>query len=199
MLIHTPSAVLTVIGTQFEVEARPESTRLYVREGKVRVRRVHDGVTVDVVSLASADNALFKKMDDNAKEARALGARFETEDSTQKTATEIRARNAREESILHNVASSIEIGYVQAIRYCALFEGDENAEIEINLNKDFSNSKLTVEERKAIQGDVLSGLMTRDEGRKEMRLGGIPLDEDEEVCICTDGYSGENCEDEGNA
>ena len=155
--------------------------RDHVVFGSGQSNQLPDGVTVDVVSLASADNALFRKMDDNAKEARALGARFETEDSTQKTATEIRARNAREESILHNVASSIEIGYAQAIRYCALFEGDENAEIEINLNKDFSNSKLTVEERKAIEGNVLSGLMTRDEGRKEMRLGGIPLDEDEEV------------------
>jgi len=60
MLIHTPSAVLTVIGTQLEVEAGPESTRLYVREGKVRVRRVHDGVTVDVAAnhrvVAAADS-----------------------------------------------------------------------------------------------------------------------------------------------
>lgn len=48
MLIHTPAAVLEVIGTQFDVEADPESTMLYVREGKVQVRRVHDGRTVDV-------------------------------------------------------------------------------------------------------------------------------------------------------
>lgn len=149
--------------------------------GSGQSNQLPEGVTVDVVSLASSDNALFQKLDDNAKEARALGARFETEDSTEKTATEIRARNDREEAILHNVASSIENGYAQAIMYCALFEGDDSAQIEINLNKDFSNSKLTVEERKAIEGNVLSGLITRDEGRKEMRLGGIPLDEDEEV------------------
>ena len=48
MLIHTPSAVLKVIGTQFDVEAGPESTMLYVREGKVQIRRVSDGKTVDV-------------------------------------------------------------------------------------------------------------------------------------------------------
>ena len=48
MLIHTPVADLKVIGTQFDVEAGPETTRLYVREGKVRIRRVSDGKTVDV-------------------------------------------------------------------------------------------------------------------------------------------------------
>lgn len=48
MLIHTPVADLKVVGTQFDVEAGPESTMLYVREGKVRIRRVSDGKTVDV-------------------------------------------------------------------------------------------------------------------------------------------------------
>ena len=66
MLIHTPSAVLTVIGTQFEVEAGPESTTLYVREGKVRVRRVHDGVTVDVPAnhrvVAAADSNMSPQL-----------------------------------------------------------------------------------------------------------------------------------------
>ena len=64
MLIHTPSAVLEVIGTKFDVEAGPESTMLYVREGKVQVRRVHDGRTVDVpanhrvVTTADGDMSL---------------------------------------------------------------------------------------------------------------------------------------------
>jgi len=48
MLIHTPVAVLKVIGTQFDVEAGPKSTVLYVREGKVQARRVHDDRNVEV-------------------------------------------------------------------------------------------------------------------------------------------------------
>ena len=48
MLIHTPAAVLEVIGTQFDVEAGPVSTMLYVREGKVQIGRVDDGKTVVV-------------------------------------------------------------------------------------------------------------------------------------------------------
>jgi len=50
MLVHTPVADLTVVGTQFDVEAGPESTMLFVREGKVQIRRVSDGKTVDVTA-----------------------------------------------------------------------------------------------------------------------------------------------------
>ncbi len=48
MLIHTPAADLTVVGTEFDVEAGPDSTMLYVREGKVQIRRMSDGKRVDV-------------------------------------------------------------------------------------------------------------------------------------------------------
>ena len=61
MLIHTPSAVLKVIGTQFDVEAGPKSTMLYVREGKVQARRVHDDRKVDV----SANHRIVVTADSN--------------------------------------------------------------------------------------------------------------------------------------
>ncbi|MDG1896314.1 MAG: FecR family protein [Fuerstiella sp.] len=48
MLIHTRSAVLEVLGTQFDVEANLDSTMLNVSEGKVRLRRLSDGSEVDV-------------------------------------------------------------------------------------------------------------------------------------------------------
>ena len=48
MLIHTRSAVLEVLGTQFDVEANLASTVLNVSEGKVRLRRLSDGSVVDV-------------------------------------------------------------------------------------------------------------------------------------------------------
>ena len=59
MLVHTRSAQLEVLGTQFEVEAGLASTLLNVTEGKVRMKRLSDGNTVDVPSrhrlIASAD------------------------------------------------------------------------------------------------------------------------------------------------
>ena len=48
MLIYTRSAILEVLGTQFEVEAGLAVTMLNVSEGKVRVKRLSDGNTVEV-------------------------------------------------------------------------------------------------------------------------------------------------------
>jgi len=48
MQIRTPSALLEVLGTQFDVVAELASTTLNVSEGRVRVKRLSDGRTVDV-------------------------------------------------------------------------------------------------------------------------------------------------------
>lgn len=48
MLIYTRSAMLEVVGTQFEVEAGLVATMLNVSEGTVRIKRLSDDNTVDV-------------------------------------------------------------------------------------------------------------------------------------------------------
>ncbi|NQT38944.1 MAG: ankyrin repeat domain-containing protein [Planctomycetes bacterium] len=62
MLIYTRSAMLEILGTQFEVEAGLSATVLNVAEGEVRVKRLSDGRTVDVPAkhrvVAGADHEL---------------------------------------------------------------------------------------------------------------------------------------------
>jgi ferric-dicitrate binding protein FerR (iron transport regulator) len=62
MLVRTRSALLEVLGTQFEVEVRRSSTMLNVNEGRVRVTRFCDGRTVDVPArhrvIAAADQEM---------------------------------------------------------------------------------------------------------------------------------------------
>ena len=48
MLVYTRSALLEVLGTQFEVQAEQAATILNVSEGEVRVKRLSDGTTVKV-------------------------------------------------------------------------------------------------------------------------------------------------------
>lgn len=48
MLVHTRSAELKVLGTQFDVQADLSSTVLTVSEGEVNFRRLSDGAEVDV-------------------------------------------------------------------------------------------------------------------------------------------------------
>ena len=62
MLIHTRSATLEVLGTQLRVEADLTSTTLNVTEGRVRMTRLTDGVSVEVPArhrvIASADHEM---------------------------------------------------------------------------------------------------------------------------------------------
>ncbi len=62
MLVYTRSARLEVLGTQFDVEAELAATTLNVSEGKVRLKRLSDGTTVDVKAkhrvIAADDRAL---------------------------------------------------------------------------------------------------------------------------------------------
>jgi len=63
MLIYTRSAILEVLGTQFEVETELTGTTLNVSEGSVRVKRLSDGSTVDVPAkhrvVAAADREML--------------------------------------------------------------------------------------------------------------------------------------------
>ncbi|MCH8216564.1 MAG: FecR domain-containing protein [Planctomycetes bacterium] len=63
MVIYTRSAILEVLGTRFEVEAGLSATMLNVSEGKVRVKRLSDGSTVDVSAqhrvIAAADREML--------------------------------------------------------------------------------------------------------------------------------------------
>lgn len=48
MLVHTPTAELEVLGTQFNVEAESSATVLAVNEGSVRLKRLTDGKVIEV-------------------------------------------------------------------------------------------------------------------------------------------------------
>ena len=62
MLIRTPSAEAEVLGTVFNLSARPDDTLLKVDEGLVKLHRLADGSSIDVPAkssaLASLDSAL---------------------------------------------------------------------------------------------------------------------------------------------
>ena len=63
MLVLTPSAQLNVLGTQFNVDAQSESTRLVVNEGSVRLKRNTDGKEVEVDAQHSV-TASINRQDD---------------------------------------------------------------------------------------------------------------------------------------
>ena len=50
MVVRTPSADLSVLGTRFDVDAQQEATTLLVSEGRVRLKRSGDGEEVNVIA-----------------------------------------------------------------------------------------------------------------------------------------------------
>ncbi|MGI9473758.1 MAG: FecR domain-containing protein, partial [Rubripirellula sp.] len=62
MLVHTASAVMEVLGTQFKVETDLAATSLNVNEGTVRLKRLSDGTTLEVPAnhrvIAAADREM---------------------------------------------------------------------------------------------------------------------------------------------
>ena len=78
MLIYTRSAMLEVVGTQFEVEAETAATMLNVSEGSVRVTRFSDGNSVDVPArhrvIAAADKTSIGKASKSTERAGTLAA-----------------------------------------------------------------------------------------------------------------------------
>jgi hypothetical protein len=65
MIVQTRSAILTVLGTSFDVEADLPATAVSVREGTVRVMRTSDGKEIDVPAkfrvVAAADQDLERQ------------------------------------------------------------------------------------------------------------------------------------------
>jgi hypothetical protein len=54
MLVRTPSAEAEVIGTTFNLSARPDDTLLKVDEGLVKLKRLADGTSIDVPAQSCA-------------------------------------------------------------------------------------------------------------------------------------------------
>ncbi len=50
MLITTPTSEIEVLGTRFYVDSQPDSTKLVVNEGLVRMKRISDGQQVEVAA-----------------------------------------------------------------------------------------------------------------------------------------------------
>ena len=61
LLVYTESAELEVLGTQFNVEAQTDSTRLVVNRGSVLVKRRNDGKQIEVPATYSIATSLQKR------------------------------------------------------------------------------------------------------------------------------------------
>jgi hypothetical protein len=128
-------------------------------------------------------NAMFKYMEENQKEAKALGARFDTSDPKDEAVGVAKIRSAEELSALMNIQSSIEESYTRVLGWCFNFMSTSatDPKIEIVLNKEFNKIKLTPGEQKAILDNFTMGLIDRAEALAQLEKGGVLISEAEEL------------------
>lgn len=142
-----------------------------------------DGVTMDILKLTADGDALFKYMEENAKQVRAIGGRFETEDNQQQTLGEVEIKDANEKAVLTLLTNNIERAYKNIIAYCGDFEGLtlQPSDIDLVLNREFTSTTLTPDEVRAIRELVLDRLMTPQMAIEKLIAGGFISGEAEDV------------------
>jgi hypothetical protein len=146
-------------------------------------------VTVSLLEASGSLKQFTDYFEDNKNKVRAIGGVFKTDQSTQRTATEIIEEASTSTAILMPVANNVESAIKWQIAFCAMFEGkvakenlaDYVSTIELDLPRDFGVSKLTVEEIKGLLEIYAMGLLPRDEFLKLLELGGWTISTAEEL------------------
>jgi len=142
-----------------------------------------DGVEMDILKLTADGDALFRYMDENAKQIRAIGGRFDTQDKSQETLGEVEIKDANEKSVLTMLTNNIERAYKNIIAYCGEFEGLTlmPSDVDLVLNREFTSTKLTPDEVRAIRELVMDRLMTPQMAIEKLIAGGYLSGEAEEI------------------
>lgn len=118
--------------------------------------------------------------EDNKNKVRAAGGVFKTDNTVQRTATEVLTEAETTTSILRPIADNVESAVVEQVAYCAMFEGlvsqDDvykyTGEVELALSKEFAINKLSVEEVKVLLDVYMTGLLPKDEFLTILEMGG---------------------------
>jgi hypothetical protein len=169
----------TIISTGWDEQSfdvfKTINGRDYVATGVGVSNQFPAGVAVDILKLTADGDAHFKYIEQNEKQTRALGGRYDTEPDAQKqTATEAEINSAKENAVLTMIAKNSEGAYRRLVAYCMQFEGvivDPN-EIGITINKQFSSGKISPEEAHSIIEQRDAGVMSTKSAVKQLKAGG---------------------------
>lgn len=139
----------------------------------------HEGCTATL--LTATPNILpGAAMETKEKQMVALGAKLVENREVQRTAKEAGIAKASETSILSDVAKNVSAAIRFALEQCALFVGEEVADLIYELNTDYSLSKMSPQERAQTIAEWQQGAITFSEMRAVLRKSGAAtLDDDE--------------------
>jgi hypothetical protein len=154
------------------------------------VNNLPNQVEVMVEGVALNDEPFINYFENNAKMARALGAKFSDTETMASTATEANINASNNNAILENLATNEEAAFIRSILYCGMFNGlwdsesiEENAEsIILKIPREFSSSKMTPDEARATKDLWRDRLMSTETAITKLVQGGFtPIAAEEEI------------------
>lgn len=133
------------------------------------------GADIGYLQWDSDSNAMFKYLEGNQKEAKALGARFDTSDPKDEAVGVAKIRSAEELSALINIQTSVMESYIRVMSWCFWFmsTNKNTPDIEITMNKEFNKIKITAQDQAAILANFNLGLIDRLEALTQLEKGGV--------------------------
>lgn len=135
-----------------------------------------EDVSFEITQWNGDGSAIFKYLDKNEAEIRALGGVYDTIEGSQinETAKAASIRKADKSGVLHSLVDSLERSYTRVLGWCGLFVGlSGGAEIDIKLNREFVEHTLTPQQRQVILNEYLQGLISRQEALSQLEKGGV--------------------------
>lgn len=149
--------------------------RDYVATGAGVSNQFPGDVKVDVLKLTADGDAHFKYIEQNEKQTRALGGRYDTEpDAEKQTATEAEINSAKENAVLTMISRNTESAYRRLVAYCMKFEGFDidPKDVSISVNRQFISSKISPEEAREIRDQYDARLLSKESAVKQLKAGG---------------------------
>lgn len=195
MRMIAPTVNVTGMG-QMEWETyQAVNKRDYVITGSGGVNLFAEGVTMDVISSGLSLEGYERYFKDSESKLRALGASFATEQSVEQTATEASIANSEQTARLVSMAYQLEAAFKRVILYAGAFEGlwgvddiESNLDqIQLILNKEFAEQKMSPADRDGVRNDYLSGLINKEEALRQLERGGILISDAETLINSDDG------------
>lgn len=172
--------VLGLAGTKMD-QFKEANGRSYYATGANAVNFLPEGVSVELNSANMEVEFYERYFTANEDKIRSLGGVIVSDQSSDKTATEVSTNAAEQNARLTSIADGIEAAYKRIISYCMMFEGaaiQDNIEssmdlITLELNRDFAAAKMTNEQIDRLITLRLDGAITRELQVKHLIAGGV--------------------------
>lgn len=126
---------------------------------------------------AQANSMPLEAMKLKEKQMTALGAKLIEPAQVQRTLGEKRLEEASSASILVTCVKNVQAAYLKAFEWAKRFHG-ETGEVDIKISTDFAISRLDPNERVVLLNEWISGGITTNEYRTQLRKAGIAEDPD---------------------